>query len=60
MRQLAVPFFALNVMLFLFQLATFLFLEPGSANFVVGILASVFFLANMAIAGALLRSDWDI
>lgn len=60
MKQLAVPFLALNAALFLFQLWAFLFLEPWSGNFVVGLLASGFLLLNMLLAGVLIWSDLDI
>jgi hypothetical protein len=59
-KQLAVPFLAVNATLFLFQLWTFLFLEPGSADFTIGILASVFLLTNIVLSAALIRSNLDI
>lgn len=59
-QQLAIPFIAVNVALLLFQLWTFLFLEPGSADFIVGLFSAGFFALNVLLAVWLIRSDLDI
>lgn len=59
-NQLALPFFALNAVLFVFLLWTFLYLQPWSGTFTVGILAGIFLIINMAASLLLVRSDIDI
>lgn len=59
-QQLALPFIVVNAALLIFQLWTFLFVEPWSSTFIVGLIATGFFSLNITLALWLVRSDLDI